>query len=687
MSTATAAPWDIPAARALARQLAVAHRGMAHLEERLAEIEAGQVDTPAGFRRWCVETVYLTVQYTEEKAASIEASAVKGGIVAQSTASVPVITAQSTAEEIQVWLIAEGFMPGAMTDDVLAYVGGMLGEGRLQEDVFTRLSHLPEAALAEGIAPYKVARLLGEHVPDQRAMGDGWIDGLLALAKTGATDDALRAEIGRRLEIQNAVASEGQPQDAALDYPVRVLEHAERLLAERSLRISVTEEPIVVGAPPAEPIEAYRVTAANPLLRNEGPGVERLERGVETAEVAPRGPRGLHPIGVAPGQIVQSVWPDTDPLGRIHAGEQEPGRAITGQLDTSPSMGLAVNGWEVLSIIGAGGGARFEIRVPGVMHPTPVDVLRAITRWHEAHMAVPPGCTCREIQAGDPHRHFAGCSHWTTRPMAPEAAPVAPARGKGPPIDHAEAVARELRPAVLRFAAAMEQKLRENDRTKGDWQDEGALFLLKRLYQEAEELAVEEGRPERNRRALRREAADVGNLAMMLADNEGDLAAFNPLAELGVARSATSPGPLMVALDGGPEVDLAWPSTAPPSLADAAGNDAARARLQILAARCACGSAAHDECEHKLEAIAARAWPPVATSRTVTIVTGYKPGPGDFALLAAGGTLIIEERIALDRPARQGASETRIHVEPTGLARHLPGMLRTVLHAVAPARK
>ena len=71
------------------------------------------------------------------------------------------------------------------------------------------------------------------------------------------------------------------------------------------------------------------------------------------------------------------------------------------------------------------------------------------------------------------------------------------------------------RPEVVAFADAMEAKLKENDH-KRHWRYLGMQTLSMRLTQEREELrrAVEGGDPE----SVLREAADVANFAMMIAD-------------------------------------------------------------------------------------------------------------------------------------------------------------------------
>lgn len=93
--------------------------------------------------------------------------------------------------------------------------------------------------------------------------------------------------------------------------------------------------------------------------------------------------------------------------------------------------------------------------------------------------------------------------------------------------------ALDMRPCVLRFALLMERKLRENDH-KGGWDEEHEDYLLKRLREETVELskainvfahhASEGVVPRGTKEHVGREAADVANFAMMLADNAGALA-------------------------------------------------------------------------------------------------------------------------------------------------------------------
>ena len=73
----------------------------------------------------------------------------------------------------------------------------------------------------------------------------------------------------------------------------------------------------------------------------------------------------------------------------------------------------------------------------------------------------------------------------------------------------------KIRESVLFFAAEMDKKLRENDH-KGDWLDLPLDYLMNRLYQGVNELfhSIRQGD---NKNSIK-EAADVGNFAMMIAD-------------------------------------------------------------------------------------------------------------------------------------------------------------------------
>lgn len=75
----------------------------------------------------------------------------------------------------------------------------------------------------------------------------------------------------------------------------------------------------------------------------------------------------------------------------------------------------------------------------------------------------------------------------------------------------------ELRPVVQWFAEQMELKLRENDH-KGGWHEDDPESLVDRIREEVEELADEALEFERPKSAIA-EAADVANMAMMVADH------------------------------------------------------------------------------------------------------------------------------------------------------------------------
>ena len=77
-----------------------------------------------------------------------------------------------------------------------------------------------------------------------------------------------------------------------------------------------------------------------------------------------------------------------------------------------------------------------------------------------------------------------------------------------------------LRPAVIGFAIAMERQLRENDEEKGEigWLSSSSLILLTKLTEEAGEVAELILQLDFSPDKVRKECADVGNMAMMIAD-------------------------------------------------------------------------------------------------------------------------------------------------------------------------
>ena len=94
----------------------------------------------------------------------------------------------------------------------------------------------------------------------------------------------------------------------------------------------------------------------------------------------------------------------------------------------------------------------------------------------------------------------------------------------------------ELRDEVRWFAEQMELRLRANDH-KGGWQDEDPLWLWANIHHE--ELELHHAlylNPPVDRQAVIREAADVANFAMMVAD-------WHRWEVLGVRREWLSPHP------------------------------------------------------------------------------------------------------------------------------------------------
>lgn len=71
----------------------------------------------------------------------------------------------------------------------------------------------------------------------------------------------------------------------------------------------------------------------------------------------------------------------------------------------------------------------------------------------------------------------------------------------------------KIRPEVMRFAEAMEKKLKKND-YKGGWKKMGHYELCARIYSELDELISEESNG-----GKKLEAVDIANFAMMIFDN------------------------------------------------------------------------------------------------------------------------------------------------------------------------
>jgi hypothetical protein len=99
----------------------------------------------------------------------------------------------------------------------------------------------------------------------------------------------------------------------------------------------------------------------------------------------------------------------------------------------------------------------------------------------------------------------------------------------------AQATISELRPEVLKFAQAMERQLRANDH-KGTWKYDAPDRLCDRIKDELDELEhVLPGLPFYSTTGtpdeILKEAADVANFAMMVADVSGALAPPTPEAD------------------------------------------------------------------------------------------------------------------------------------------------------------
>lgn len=75
----------------------------------------------------------------------------------------------------------------------------------------------------------------------------------------------------------------------------------------------------------------------------------------------------------------------------------------------------------------------------------------------------------------------------------------------------------KLRPEVAAFAEEMERALQENEH-KGGWRECSRMYLLACLREEQQELYYELIRNPPCDYAIRKEAADVANFAMMIAD-------------------------------------------------------------------------------------------------------------------------------------------------------------------------
>ena len=75
-----------------------------------------------------------------------------------------------------------------------------------------------------------------------------------------------------------------------------------------------------------------------------------------------------------------------------------------------------------------------------------------------------------------------------------------------------------VRPEVRWFALQMEKQLKANDHKPG-WRDDDFEYLMQRLSEEVNELGQAHGNDITAAVEIIREAADVANFAMMVADN------------------------------------------------------------------------------------------------------------------------------------------------------------------------
>lgn len=75
-----------------------------------------------------------------------------------------------------------------------------------------------------------------------------------------------------------------------------------------------------------------------------------------------------------------------------------------------------------------------------------------------------------------------------------------------------------MRPELLKFAAAMEKTLKQNDHKVG-WKGFSVFWLMERLYEEVGELEKSfMNPPEDIRKQAQKECVDVANFAMMIFD-------------------------------------------------------------------------------------------------------------------------------------------------------------------------
>ena len=82
-----------------------------------------------------------------------------------------------------------------------------------------------------------------------------------------------------------------------------------------------------------------------------------------------------------------------------------------------------------------------------------------------------------------------------------------------------------MRPSIVKFATEMEKELRNNDDEKGEsgWLAINLGSLLAKLVEEVGEVGILLQRPNFPKDELKKECADVSNIAMMIADRVSSL--------------------------------------------------------------------------------------------------------------------------------------------------------------------
>jgi len=606
-------PWSTEAARDVARDVVSRFAQSSMTPHLYKLIDLGELDTPKGFRVVVQEHIAMPLffenksnspqGFVEEQIAEVQRRAAASAVPLPAAS---VITAQSSHLEIRDWLAAEGLDPKALTVDVLSYVGSRFMEGTSQSDVFEEVSRLSAEQLAEKVAPLRIARLLGYAEPPvgDRGITDDWIASLLVMSRNGASDDVLLAEI-RKLAAPapSYTAADGTvfPQSSATHtFGGRLRSDVARAALDEVKR-AAAEEPPRVGDVAIDPrgrrYKIVNIEGVASVAKDEETGV------LDGTRLSLMVPSNGWKIERAAAPVLSIAWPEKKeaPAGTfaraLDGTVEEMARSLLPPLAIDTPVAAEISAAAVAHVEPEEDLAEMDVRdlKQASVSRTKLVEDSGVAIWHlsvegwdtacrtwgpnDRRTVIPGHVTCegckakmaepvkpsklidaarREmgaaIKRGD-HLEIPGIVARVTRGMHRQIAESVLA-GEGLPslsklreIVERNETAREIRPAVLLFAAAMEQKLRENDEKKGGWGDESESFLLGRLREETDELDREierfhranaafmrcEERADPNARArdVRREAADVANLAMMLADNAGDLRdGFDPIAEM-----------------------------------------------------------------------------------------------------------------------------------------------------------